>query len=117
MTELLGCPFCGGDDVADFHSITGDLHIACVDCDGRGPDRKSEAEAIAAWNTRAPIAGQAELVEALKPFAAFDDERAPEHLPITSGSGMARRQLTIGDCRKAKAALSTAAHSSQGRGK
>jgi hypothetical protein len=54
------------------------------------------------------IAGQAELRAALEPFAAFDDGRAPEHLPITSGSGMARRQLTIGDCRKAKAALSAA---------
>lgn len=38
----------------------------------------------------------------LEPFAAFDDGRAPEHLPITTGSSMARKQLTIGDCRRAR---------------
>ena len=45
------------------------------------------------------------LQDALKPFAAFDDGQAPFTLPITQGSGMARRQLTIGDCRNAKQAL------------
>jgi len=39
---------------------------------------------------------------ALEPFAAFDDGRAPERLQITQGSSMARKQLTIGDCRRAR---------------
>ncbi len=39
---------------------------------------------------------------ALEPFAAFADDRAPEHLPITAGSSMARKQLTIGDCLRAR---------------
>jgi len=45
------------------------------------------------------------LAGAAKPFTAFDDGRAPTHLVITNGSSMARRQLTIGDCRKLAAAL------------
>jgi hypothetical protein len=45
--------------------------------------------------------------EALKPFADFvDAARAPpDSFVITQGSGMARRQLTVGDCRRAGAVL------------
>lgn len=40
------------------------------------------------------------LVNALEPFAAFADPHriAPPELPITQGSRMARRQLTMADC-------------------
>lgn len=52
------------------------------------------------------------LYEALKPFADFANLSGAEHLPddhvITLGSGMAARQLTMGDCRKARAALTKA---------
>jgi hypothetical protein len=46
-------------------------------------------------------------VAALKPFADFADphNRAPDHLVITVGSSMARKQLTMGDCYKARQAL------------
>lgn len=47
------------------------------------------------------ILGIMDAGAALEPFAAFDDGRAPERLVITQGSSMARKQLTIGDCRKA----------------
>jgi hypothetical protein len=48
-----------------------------------------------------------ELRQALEPFAAFADPRnkIPENMPITQGSQMARRQLTMGDCYRARAAL------------
>ena len=47
------------------------------------------------------------LVSALEPFAAFADPHrmAPPELPITQGSRMARRQLTMADCYRAAAAL------------
>jgi hypothetical protein len=47
------------------------------------------------------------LVDALEPFASFADARriAPPYLPITQGSGMARRQLTMGDCYRAADAV------------
>jgi hypothetical protein len=51
------------------------------------------------------ILGLIDAGAALKPFAEFDDGRAPESLPITAGSSLARKQLTIGDCRRAKAAM------------
>lgn len=47
------------------------------------------------------------LKAALEPFAAFADPRRnmPPSMPITQGSGMARRQLTMGDCYAAADAL------------
>lgn len=47
------------------------------------------------------IMGLMDADAALAPFAEFDDGHAPEHLPITQGSRMARKQLTIADCRLA----------------
>lgn len=41
------------------------------------------------------------LIDRLRPFADFHVEGAPERHVITSGSSMARRQLTMGDCREA----------------
>lgn len=37
---------------------------------------------------------------ALAPFAEYADpyNRVPDHLPITHGSNMGKRQLTMGDC-------------------
>lgn len=50
------------------------------------------------------------LADALAPFADFAGARrtAPPGLPITVGSGVARRQLTMGDCYRAAAALAVA---------
>lgn len=50
-------------------------------------------------------AKNAVLVTALTPFAAFHSFRVPDEMTITSGSPMARRQLTMGDCRKAVEAV------------
>ncbi len=45
--------------------------------------------------------------EALRPFAEFAAKAdvLPDDFVITKGSGLARKQLTIGDCRNARAAL------------
>ena len=47
------------------------------------------------------------LEAALEPFANFADERRimPPEMHITPGSYMAKRQLTMGDCYKAKEVL------------
>ena len=52
----------------------------------------------------------AALEAALKPFADFADpnRRFPATMPITNGSGMARRQLTMGDLYAALEALAGA---------
>ena len=58
----------------------------------------------------AAVAGQAELVAALKPFAAYADNGigTTDDMVITTGSCFAKRQLTMGDCLRASAALSRA---------
>ena len=55
MTELLPCPFCGGEA-----KMTKTNHATWVECSNYHYERhqvsvhaKTEAEAIAAWNTRA----------------------------------------------------------------
>ena len=59
MSELLPCPFCGGEDVEIDHASTYDVHhpdvyeVHCPDCGGRSGEGWTEDEAIAAWNTRA----------------------------------------------------------------
>lgn len=61
MTELLPCPFCGGEDLETDHIRTYDVdhpdvyEVHCVECGGRGGEGWTEAEAIAAWNTRAAV--------------------------------------------------------------
>jgi hypothetical protein len=47
------------------------------------------------------------LREALEPFSEFigDDTRLPADMPLTQGSAMARRQVTVADFRRARTAL------------
>ena len=55
MTELKPCPFCGGEaEMLTAESMNGGylFCIMCNDCRSRGDVYDTEAEAIAAWNTR-----------------------------------------------------------------
>lgn len=55
MAELKPCPFCGGEaEILTAESMRGGylFGIMCNDCCSRGDVYETEAEAIAAWNTR-----------------------------------------------------------------
>jgi hypothetical protein len=47
------------------------------------------------------------LVDRLRPFADFHVPGAPDAHVITQGSAMAKRQLTMGDCRDAAELLAS----------
>lgn len=55
--KLLPCPFCEGDaEIEGPREVEPHLtYIACMDC-GAQIFRRSERDAIAAWNTRAALA-------------------------------------------------------------
>ncbi len=50
--ELKPCPFCGARDPDWFHVVYGEVN--CGNCGAVGPCELTDAEAIAAWNRRAP---------------------------------------------------------------
>ena len=55
MSELKPCPFCGGEaePFNPFENTEGTWCVLCSDCAAATGFEQTEAEAIAAWNTRA----------------------------------------------------------------
>ena len=81
--ELKPCPFCGGE--AEFHSLLpryDDAFVCCPNCEIDGPrfggndDREgSNAQAIAAWNTRAALREIEELEAKVQSLTALLDNQ------------------------------------------
>lgn len=57
MSDLKPCPFCGGEaePFNPFGNADGTWCVLCSECASATGFEQTEAEAIAAWNTRAPI--------------------------------------------------------------
>lgn len=56
---LAPCPFCGGEAFTHYHGLEATYSVECEDCLAKMPYVGiTEAEAIAAWNTRQPTPEQ-----------------------------------------------------------
>ena len=75
-TTLLPCPFCGGEvEMLTAESMNGGylFGIMCNDCRSRGDVYDTEAEAIAAWNSRADYHGYEQAaIEAWESIKAWN---------------------------------------------
>lgn len=60
MSELLPCPFCGGEAKPSGERFENTIlsWVYCTSCGAAGGYRHTEAEAIAAWNSRAPMSDE-----------------------------------------------------------
>ena len=67
---LKPCPFCGGSASVEFDEFgESNWHtVMCMECYAAGPEKESHAEAIATWNTRAPV--RAKQLEWRGPFSS-----------------------------------------------
>lgn len=124
MAELLGCPFCGSDELShgaqDMHTRGERGVVECHEC-GAALLADSEAEAIDAWNRRSPTQAGGDVVgalaDALKPFATFHQiarkvaefNDLPEKPDGEFAWGFNDAVLTWGDFRRARQALSALA--------
>lgn len=68
MSELLKCPFCGGDNVGIWHNhmFTQSFEARCYDCHFGLAQSDTEEKAIKAWNTRKPMEKIVERLEEIK---------------------------------------------------
>ena len=50
---LIPCPFCGSRAEPDFYKDINTIRCSNENCDAQGPMRKTDINAIKAWNRRA----------------------------------------------------------------
>ena len=69
MSDLLPCPFCGGQVALAWNK----KEVVCLKCEALGPFCDTEAEAIAAWNTRVDYHGYEQAaIEAWESIKAWN---------------------------------------------
>lgn len=79
--KLLACPFCGSDEIEVQEAPRNIYWANCMGCGAQTHDAKSDEQAIAAWNRRAPspeLSAALEEIERLKGARVRELEWLPE---------------------------------------
>lgn len=82
MDSLRPCPFCGGGaELLTAESMHGGhlFGIMCNDCRSRGDVYDTEAEAIAAWNTRYHSEFEKTVIKAWKEIKDYQERTCEEY--------------------------------------
>jgi len=89
LPALLPCPFCGNEAAQFDDSTFDDYIIRCLDerCLSVHCFAPTRAEAIARWNTRAPV-GHLQLAAPGRFVIAIENYRTPGGLPTTITRGI-----------------------------
>lgn len=76
-TELLPCPFCGGEATKMSYGTEDDLFwwVECRECNATIDNRATSAEAIAAWNTRAD---EPQVIQKAEKYKLADSQKQLE---------------------------------------
>jgi Lar family restriction alleviation protein len=102
MSELLSCPFCGGEAETfnPFGTSDGTWTVLCSECASSVGFEQTEAEAIAAWNTRADYHGYEQAAieawESIKAWNARADSYTREDVESAFVSGYSLGTLPVG---------------------
>jgi Lar family restriction alleviation protein len=115
--ELKPCPFCGNPEPSLCAGNVCDEWVTCLQCGCDGPFRDSEAEAIAAWNTRHAEAAQLDAMraarEALRGMLPGNLCLANNVLP---DDALVPLDTTMGELRAVAAALASLTAAIEGEG-
>ena len=106
--ELKACPWCHTSHVVIAWARPADdvqwRRVECPNCHANGPQRTREAEAIAAWSTRAPDTRDEEiaaLVGALKRISGPTDDSTYQTLLALGIDPCVEARKALADYRKA----------------